>query len=175
MKIVIVNGYPRSGKSLFVKCCLAQLTGYGREVSTVDYVKDIAASCGWDGEKNPKNRKFLSDLKDLLTEWNDLPYKKIEEVYNRSCSEALRFDKNLDKSVLFIHCREPQEIQKIKDRLGGVSLLIRRAVVENDEQSNHADAEVLNCKYDYEIDNNGDLKKLNEEAKSFLDKINIKS
>ena len=47
-------------------------------VSTVDKVKEIAAECGWDGVKSPKNRKFLSDLKDLLTEWGDVPYKDIE-------------------------------------------------------------------------------------------------
>ena len=36
-------------------------------ISTVDFVKQIARECGWDGVKTPRNRKFLSDLKDLLT------------------------------------------------------------------------------------------------------------
>ena len=33
-----------------------------RIVSTVDFVKEIAARWGWDGTKTPQNRKFLSDL-----------------------------------------------------------------------------------------------------------------
>ena len=48
-------------------------------LSTVDFVKEIAKKCGWDGTKDLKNRKFLSDLKDLLTNWNNVPFNKIEQ------------------------------------------------------------------------------------------------
>jgi len=29
---------------------------------------------GWDGGKTPEDRRFLSDLKDALTRWKDVPY-----------------------------------------------------------------------------------------------------
>jgi hypothetical protein len=37
--------------------------------------------------------------------------------------------------------------------------------------SNHADANVLNCEYDYEIDNNGSLDDLSAKADEFLNLI----
>ena len=43
-------------------------------ISTITYVKDIAKTIGWDGGKSPADRRFLSDLKDALTRWKDLPY-----------------------------------------------------------------------------------------------------
>ena len=41
-KIVVMNGMPMSGKSQFVEYCLEELGKYGDEVSTVDFVKEIA-------------------------------------------------------------------------------------------------------------------------------------
>ena len=168
MQILIVNGQPRVGKSTFVNFCLDELGCWGKEVSTVDFVKQLAKECGWNGTKTPENRKFLSDLKDLLTKWGDVPYKKVikeKKLFEYSYSAV---NISTDDCFLFIHCREPEEIQKFVDRIGAQTVLIRRASVENDEQSNHADAEVFNFKYDYEIENNGDLKELKIKAIKFL-------
>lgn len=174
VKIVIINGRPRVGKSLFVKLCLDILGYQGREASTVDLVKYLAEECGWDGAKTLKNRKFLSDLKDLLTEWNDVPYKDIQR-------RKAAFEKSLNlfpneepkDGILFVHCREPEEIQKFKDRDNAITLLIRRAAVENDEQSNHADSEVFNFNYDYVIENNGTIEELEKKARGFLKLLNF--
>ena len=94
-KLVIINGMPMSGKSQFVEYCLKILDDYGAEISTVDFVKELAQEAGWDGVKRPKDRKFLSDLKDLLTEWGNIPYKKIIEFKNG-------FDFIVVKSVFII-------------------------------------------------------------------------
>ena len=72
------------------------------------------------------------------------------------------------KAFLFVHCREPQEIQKIKDRLGAYTVLIRREVVETDKQSNHADGNVFNFKYDMTINNDHGLKELQSQADGFV-------
>lgn len=170
MKVIVINGFPwpRSGKSSFVNFCLDELGAWGKEVSTVDFVKELAEQCGWDGTKTPENRKFLSDLKDLLTDWNDVPYKKVikeKEVWESSFDY---FNIPTKDCFFFIHCREPKEIQKFVDRIGAETLLIRRENVEQLEQSNHADSEILNFTYDYEIENNSDLKELKEKAKKFL-------
>ena len=168
MKIIVVNGQPRVGKDTFVNFCLDELGSWGMQCSTVDFVKEIAKECGWNGEKTPENRKFLSDLKDLLTKWDDVPYKKV--MYEKKIWEFSfeGYGISTKDCFFFIHCREPQEIQKFVDRVGAETVLIRRESVENQEQSNHADAEVFNFNYDTVIENNGDLKELRDKAKKFL-------
>lgn len=134
--------------------------------STVDFVKEIATKCGWNGVKNLENRKFLSDLKDLLTRWNDVPYKKVVEV-----AEHLRDDKFCCPNdwILFVDCREPAEIQKLKEGLNATTVLVRRLGDETSETSNHADANVFDYEYDYTIKNYGDLSDLTVECIAFLD------
>ena len=169
VQIVIVNGMPTSGKSTFVEYCLRKLGYLGREISTVDFVKEIAIMAGWNGEKTPRNRRFLSDLKDLLTEWGDVPFKKIEQAKRNFECELESYGMDDAKAFLFVHCREPKEIQKIKDRLGAYTVLIRREDVETDNQSNHADGNVFNFKYDMVINNNHGLKELWSQAVGFVE------
>jgi hypothetical protein len=129
--------------------------------STVDFVKEIATECGWDGTKTLENRKFLSDLKDLLTKWNDVPYKTI-------INRAKTLPDNLDW-IMFVDCREPAEIQKLKEGLNATTVLIRRPGDEETETSNHADAEVFSYNYDLTIFNNSDIINLENEAKKFIE------
>lgn len=170
-KIILINGFPQSGKDAF--CNLLFLSDLEKDynikftsISTVDFVKEIAEKCGWDGEKNLKNRKFLSDLKDLLTEWNDIPIKSIKKkIEVAKCLHKHKIN------IFFVHTREPEEIERLRNEWDAKSLLIRRASVENNEQSNHADSNVLDCTYDYIIDNNGTLEDLEKSAETFI--INI--
>jgi len=78
MKIVIIlNGYPRSGKDSFAKFIGQALLDKGVQtdiVSSVCNVKDAAKILGWDGEKTEVNRKALSDLKDLSTKYWEGPF-----------------------------------------------------------------------------------------------------
>ena len=175
MKIIVINGFPMSGKDLFCDLCLNYMTSHGimgGKISTIDFVKRIAAQVGWNGLKEPKDRKFLSDLKDLLTEYNDAPFTIVEEQIRQT---YLHFTKEMkvpeDRVVFFIHCREPKEIQKFVDRLGAETLIIRREEVEKLPQSNHADEEVLNYDYTYEINNNAGINELEKEAIKFIDNL----
>lgn len=171
MKIVVINGAPRAGKDTFVEMC-KEILGeeYVLNVSTVDFVKSIAYRCGWDGVKDGKNRKFLSDLKDLLTEWGDVPFKKVDteiELFQLDIEEYCG-EEGLERSVAFIHCREPEEIQKFKDRLHAHTVIVRREQVENEAQTNHADLDVFNFAYDMIIENNGTLDELRDAARCYL-------
>ena len=66
--IVIINGSPRAGKDTVCEITKEILgSHYCYSLSSVDEIKKIALIGGWDGEKNPQSRKFLSDLKDLFT------------------------------------------------------------------------------------------------------------
>lgn len=173
VKVVVVNGRPGVGKSEFERLCKEQCNLFNRVVgfsngrrlwiditSTVDFVKEVATMCGWDGTKTLENRKFLSDLKDLLTNWDDVPYKMIEHRV-----KTLPGDSDW---IMFVDCREPAEIQKMKERLNATTLLIRRESVEGAETSNHADANVFNYEYDLTIENNSDIIDLEKKAKDFI-------
>ena len=171
MKIVVVNGKPTSGKSTFESLCIG--LGHARcyVYSSIDYVKTVARSCGWTGEKTPENRKFLSDLKDLLTTWNDVPMKKIHEKI-QSIQDTFTDSGDLaDDVVVFIDVREPEEIQRLKDYYGATTLLITRASADAEDASNHADDDVYNFGYDLIIENNGTLDDLRDSAVVFLDSL----
>jgi dephospho-CoA kinase len=173
MRIIVINGRPRAGKDTFVEFCQKHCH-WCLNVSTVDFVKKVANYCGWDGTKTPENRKFLSDLKDLLTQWDDIPYKKVcnEIALFQNRVRMYDFDPDTD-AITFIHCREPKEIARLCEELGAQSLLITRDEVETNDQSNHADAEVYNYKYDYMIPNENTLQDLEEAAVRFLTALGI--
>lgn len=172
VNVVVVNGFPRSGKDTFVNLCKNELGAFGLSISTVDFVKYLAAQSGWDGSKTPENRKFLSDLKDLLTEWNDVPWKKVEEVYDYIKTECFQYGLKDSDFFLFIHSREPEEIERFKEEYGAVTVLIDRREVEGD-QSNHSDADVMNYTYDYIINNNGTLDELEMRALTFIESVKL--
>ena len=174
IKVVVVNGRPGVGKSEFERLCKEQCNLFNRVpgfepgkdlwvdiTSTVDFVKEVATMCGWDGTKTLENRRFLSDLKDLLTRWDDVPFKTIVHRANTLPS-------NTDW-IMFVDCREPAEIQKLKEKLNATTVLIRRESVESNEVSNHADAEVFNYTYDLLIENNCDIIELENKAKKFIE------
>lgn len=167
MRVFVVNGRPASGKTLFEANCKAHLRWCGI-FSTIDWVKDIARDCGWDGRKTPESRKFLSDLKDLLTRFNNSPFEQVCHKIEEYEAEALSYDYSADEVVVFVDCREPQEIAKLVERYGAKTILIRRRAVAENEVSNHADANVENYDYDYIIDNNGSFEEYKQQAIDFL-------
>ena len=71
-RVIITNGYARSGKDEFAKI-LNDYIGVAK-YSSIDCVRNGASEAGWySGGKSDKDRKFLSDLKKLLTDYNDIP------------------------------------------------------------------------------------------------------
>ncbi len=160
MKIAIVNGRGASGKTTFetmVQKIAAARDKKVKVISTITYVKEVAKLVGWDGGKTPEDRRFLSDLKDALTRWKDVPYQKVKgfiDTYKES-----------DTDLLFIDCREPEEIARFVNDYGALTILVQRG--EFELLGNHADDEVLNYQYDVVIDNNRGLDELMQEATIF--------
>ena len=162
MRIVVVNGRGCSGKTSFERLVQRMAAERGKQVeirSTIDYVKDGAKALGWDGGKTPEDRRFLSDLKDALTRWKDLPYKVIGDWID--CYEK----KNVD--LLFIDCREPEEIKRFVNDYNAMTLLVQRGEVVI--MGNHADDNVMNYQYDITIDNSRGLEELKQEAEIFVE------
>ncbi len=106
------------------------------------------------------DRRFLSDLKDTLTRWKDIPYQKIKEAL-----EAFRLEQEVD--AVFVDCREPEEIKRFVNDYNAITILVQRgsAII----YGNHADDNVNNYQYDIVIDNSRGLDELNQEAQLFVD------
>lgn len=157
--IIVINGLPRSGKDTFVY--LVSKYAITSNFSSVDFVKDVAKYAGWNGEKDGKSRLFLSKLKELLSKYDDIPYKKIKE-------EIIWFMEQKEQEFLFIHIREPDEIKRIVNDFGAKTLLVRRS---NNQQvvSNDSDKYIENYKYDYVLNNDSDIESLDRKAKGFVD------
>lgn len=165
VKVVVCNGFPSSGKTTFQREC--EMTrydigdGFCVSVSTIDFVKRVAHCAGWDMTKTPENRKFLSDLKRLLAEWNDSPYQEIVKAIKQ-------YQKSNADWILFVDSREPAEIERLKKEFNAITVLVRRLGDEVQEFSNKSDANVLNYEYDFVVKNYGGIENLRAEAYRFL-------
>ena len=158
-KIVVINGTGGCGKDTFVLFCSKYASVYN--FSSIDKVKEVAKVIGWTGKKTEKDRKFLSDLKKLTTEYNDMAFNSIKDAVNTFN------DSNLD--IMFIHIREPEEIKRAVDNFNAYSLLIKR---ENQSKitSNYSDASVEDYDYDFTIINTT-LDEYEKEAKKFIKEL----
>ena len=91
-KIIVINGTGGSGKDTFISYCENYTKVFN--FSSIDIIKEIASTMGWNGGKTEKDRKFLADLKALATDYNDLPYNcvkgAINEFSNNDKSQCLR-------------------------------------------------------------------------------------
>lgn len=164
-KIIIINGTGGSGKDSFVKAC-QNIDPTIQNISSVNYVKQVAYELGWDGVKDTKGRRFLSDLKMALSAYNDAPFimtiKDIED-----------YDKN---ATVFVHIRESDDISKYKAYFEHNGDIVTTVVINNSRvkpiTSNLADADVYNSSYDWIIDNEGTLDDLAQSAEFFLKNFN---
>lgn len=157
--IVIINGTGGSGKDTFVEF-VSKYTSV-INFSSVDKVKEIAKLIGWNGGKTEKDRKFLSDLKSLTAEYNDMPFRSMAEVVDKF--------RETDDEILFLHIREPENIERAVNEFGAKSLLVKRIGLEN-ISSNYSDANVDNYDYDYRIENDT-LEQLEKDAILFIEKL----
>lgn len=175
MKIFVINGRGGCGKDTFVELCAKHVPKYMcLNVSTVDKVKEIARSCGWDGGKEDKDRKFLSDLKALLTEYNDMPHQSVLRDIALFKAGLEAYDINSDGAIVFIHCREPEAIERLRQELDAVTVLVRRPALENHAYGNMSDDGVANYGYHFTIVNDGTLEDLESWAVALLAANNVK-
>ena len=155
-QVVVINGKGGVGKDFL--CDIVGKHYQTKVISVVDEVKKIAETCGWKGEKTPKARKFLSDLKLALENYNSLPLMSVFEKLNTFLQK--------DEEILFIHMREKNDIEMIKQLVNFTgmrkSLLITTLLIERDSLNycvygNVADDNVNDYNYDYIYKNNCSL------------------
>lgn len=159
-QIFITNGTGGCGKDTFADFMKERLRVM--KVSSIDKVKDVAKECGWHGGKTERDRKFLSDLKLLTTDYSDLAFVDISKSVHR-------FRESVTRDVLIIDIREPNEIERAKRTFGARTILIVRDGLES-ITSNMADANVNNYDYDFVIHNDGTLDDFRNTVYEFIDK-----
>ena len=158
-QIIIINGTGGSGKDTFVEFVSKYIDTYN--FSSIDKVKEIAKMIGWSGTKSEKDRKFLSDLKKLTTEYNDMAFHSIED--------GVRYFLSSNQELMFIHIREPEEIQRVVTTFQAKTLLIKREGLDN-IKTNDSDANVDQYSYDYIIPNTT-LEELEKSAENFVESL----
>lgn len=166
-QVFVINGSGTVGKDTFVKSIREILNNKSRHLPTVinhssiSIVEEMARIAGWDGGKSEKDRKFLSDLKDLASAYNDTPFKDLQKTVEYFFSDRSH------AKLCFLHIREPEEIDRAIKEFNAKTILVKRNSVPH-IVSNRADANVYNHKYDFVIENNGSIDDLKKIAKDFL-------
>lgn len=162
-KIFIINGRAGVGKDKFVSL----VSKYVKVVnySSVQSIKDLARIYfGYDEKiKSDKDRKFLADLKALTTNYCNFSF-------NETIKAIEMFLDSDNKEIMFIHCREPEEIKKLKDTvpLCKTILILADNRVTKKVENNYADKNTGNFKYDIVIYNDSTIKALDDVAEQFV-------
>lgn len=160
--VIIINGAGGAGKDTICNILKNDYVTY--VYSSITPIKAAATMLGWEGEKTQKARKFLSDIKDISTAYNNLPFRymaeKLEEVEE-------------EDSLVIFHIREPKEIEKFKvhalaEGYECKTLLIRTNRIK-DSYGNHADDDVEKYDYDMVFDNDGRLEDLESDFMQFYE------
>lgn len=168
--VIIINGYPTSGKDTF--CDFADDDYMNIHYSTVDTVKYLASDMGWNGRKSPENRNMLSALKDFYVKWFDGTFNEMTKIIR---DEIICCDKPCG-NFIFFHIREPEEITRVKQycaesNVDCYTVFLIRDEVENTNHGNHADNNVANMSYDVIVTNNGTLDDFKVKTKQVLHDI----
>lgn len=167
--IVIINGYPRSGKDTFVDMVKDYANDGDQKVisiSSISFVWEWLKSLGAPMDnKSEKERKLAADVKSALEEYDFLSTRQVM----KAALDVL----NDSADVAFIHMREPRSIQFAKQMvrdlkgLDLITLFVDRPSISNREFSNAADREVGHMRYDLCISNDGTLDQLRNKAVCF--------
>ena len=158
--VFIVNGKPRAGKDTFAMILNRYMDVY--KYSAVTKVKEIATLCGWDGQKEERDRKFLHELKMLTSEYSDMAYQDVVNEIKKYRNGEIEAD------VFVVDVREPEEIERLAKEVGAITIFIENNNVPG-ITSNAADANVENYEYDFVIQNNGTMKEFEDEIKIFME------
>ena len=161
---LVINGRGGVGKDTL---CEVAATRYRvRNVSSITPIKELAARCGWEGEKTDGARRFLSELKRITAEYNDYPTRWVTAEY-RAFLES-------DEEILFVHIREGEEIRKFVEATGGEArtLLIRaERRLGAHTYGNASDDLVEQYPYDYYFSNDDPEELAAGKFLSFLEEI----
>ena len=159
--VFIINGRGHVGKDTMIN--FAKEFFRIRNVSSIDPIKKIARVGGWKDSDKATNqgRQLLVDLKKLFVTYNDLPQQFLLKHYKKFVKTGEDF--------MFVHIREPEEIQKFKQATGAKTLLLTRKTETEWDIENERN--VADYKYDYVFANDGAVQESGERFVKMLEDI----
>ena len=168
--MVCINGAGGVGKYSFIDFCQNVSHTCDTQIenfSTIDIVRQAGQLLGCT-DKSEKSRKFISDLKDLATEYNNH-----SRVYIEKQIKDL-WKSNGSSTIIFVHSREPKQISEFEE------YFVKNGIVDNFlsvlVSSSRVKRITTNYDYDYDyyIQNDRGLDELRSKAKVFVDFVNSK-
>lgn len=166
--VVVINGKAEVGKDTLCDVIIKHYKA--KKISAITPILKIAYENGWDGRKDNKSRKFLSDLKRTFIDFNDLPNTYlVKEQKEFLCS---------NDDILFVHIRESDQIDAFLDCIKGTcftsTLLInnkkhRKPVFYGNDSDDYVD----NYRYEYQYNNIHSLEEAEQEFLAYFNKILI--
>lgn len=156
--ILIVNGRPGAGKDTFADI----LSKYAsvKKISIIDLTKEMATMAGWDGFKNDRSRKFLSDLKSLIDDFNDASFCDIER-------KLIAYIDSDDYDYILIDARRIKDIDRMRKEFDAKSVYIENNNIKYKPTNiDDIEAQYNNSKYDLTISNNGTLRQFEIEIEA---------
>lgn len=190
-KVFVINGSGGSGKDTFCSF-FKELFQYDAShmnfkdggfhtfdcIYTSTLSKRFAEEMGWKGTKTLADRKYLSDLKDMLDYWNDATRKYLKEwifdnYYNIFKS---RYSTPVpDSFVVFVHAREAKDIDYVNALCVSEGIYCKTILIDkkdNIKKGNHADDSVNDYKYyNWYIHNYGDLTEFKSTVRKFYELV----
>jgi hypothetical protein len=164
--VIVINGKAEVGKDTL--CDFVINHYFAEKISSITPILKIARDNGWNGTKNSKSRKFLSDLKRAFIDFNNLPNIYLVEECNRFLQS--------DNDILFVHIRESDQINEfllnIKNTCVYCTLLINNMKKKKPVfWGNDSDDYVDNYRYSYTYYNIMTLEKAEKDFLVFFQKI----
>lgn len=162
MKIILVNGVARSGKDTLIQELSRNFSFENKYIceslSTIDEVKRLAYTMGWDGVKTEKSRNFLCQLKGIWSDFNNGPNDYVlKRILGKSTEEYLFPSQEY---IYFIQCREPAGLQFFQETFEQRGIPCKSILVLRDDikiPDNPSDQRVFEYEYDYYLRNKGTL------------------
>lgn len=166
--VIVINGKAEVGKDTLCDFIIKHYKA--RKISAITPILKIAYENGWDGKKDTKSRKFLSDLKRTFIDFSDLP--------NNYLVEEQRIFLQSDDDVLFVHIRESDQIEAflncIKNTCTVSTLLVNRGKSRKHVfYGNDSDDYVDNYRYDYYYNNDFPFQEAEQGFLAYFEKILI--
>jgi hypothetical protein len=161
----VINGEAESGKDTL--CDFIISSYYAEKITSITPILKIALDNGWDGTKDNKSRKLLSNLKRAFSDFNNLPN-------NYLINESNRFIES-NNDILFVHIRESDQIEaflaNIRDACLCCTLLISKKRNNASSWGNDSDDCVDNYHYEYKYNNDKRLEEAEDDFLNFFQKL----
>ena len=173
MRVILISGSARFGKDSVAFIMKELLEKQKKKVLIIHYADNLKLFAknyfGWSGQKDQKGRELLQWL------GTDVVRKNYEDTWVDMIVALLKGIKTLYDYVIIPDVRFPNEIDKMCDNFNCITVRVIRPDFDNgltDGQKMHPSETALeDYRMEYELINDGDLKKLLETTRTFLKNI----